>query len=142
MRGTFFLPIGILMFIATNWVSTLFGFHLWLVLPWVFVSLVCCALGLYGLKVWSRLVYGVVEFVFGMFISVVAISAYGGAQENEFRPIMGTNGFFHNLPEGVLNLTGPEIALFGMLAAVYVMVSGLDNAGEGLTAIRQGKLRP
>lgn len=93
-------------------------------------SLVFCALGLYSLRLWSRLLYGALELVFGAIITLVAINAYAAAQSREYVPIVG--GVFHTPPQGVLHLSGPSVALFGMLVAVYVLVRGLDNFGEGL----------
>ena len=131
MRFVLFLSVGILMFLSTNGLSLLVGFHPVLVVAWLFVSLVLCALGLYSLRIWSRLFYGVFELVAGMTITFVSINAYGAAQGREYVPIVG-GGIFHRPPEGVLQLSSPEIALFGMLAAVYFLVSGLADVGEGL----------
>jgi hypothetical protein len=124
MWSVFFLPAGILMFLLTNVLSALVGFHVALVVAWLFVSLVFCALGLYSLRLCSRLLYGALELVVGAAITLVAISAFGAAQSREYVPIIG-GGIFHRSPEGVLQLSGPEIALFGMLVAVYVLVRGL-----------------
>lgn len=131
MWSLLFLPIGLFMFLLTNGLSSLFGFHVVLVVVWLFVSLVFCALGLYSLRLWSRLLYGALELVFGAIITLVAINAYAAAQSREYMPIVG-GGVFHTPPQGVLHLNGPSVALFGMLVAVYVLVRGLDNVGEGL----------
>jgi hypothetical protein len=131
MAPILFLSAGLLMFLLTNYLSSLVGFHILIVVAWLFFSLVFFALGLYSLRLWSRLLYGLVELSFGMAITIVAISAYGAAQSREYVPIAG-GGIFHRSPEGVLQLSGPEVALFGMLAAIYVLVRGLDNVGEGL----------
>lgn len=119
------------MFFATNYLARLVGFHAPLIIAWLLLSLVFCAVGLYGLRLWSRLLYGMVEIVVGVLITLAAINTYGVAQIREYVPIVG-GGVFHRPPEGVLQLSGPNIALLGMLAAVYILVRGLDNVGEGL----------
>ncbi|MGX4804003.1 hypothetical protein [Bradyrhizobium guangdongense] len=123
------------MFFATNYLTRLVGFHTPLIMAWLLFSLVFFAVGLYGLRLWSRLLYGMVEIVVGVLITLAAINTYGVAQTREYAPIVG-GGVFHRPPEGVLQLSGPNIALLGMLAAVYLLVRGLDNVGEGL---REGK---
>jgi hypothetical protein len=123
-----FLPVGLLMFFETNRVV---GFRVGPVLTWLFFSLAFCALGLYSVKRWFLLLYGVVELLFGAAITFVAINAYGVAQSREYVPIVG-DGFFHRSPQGVLQLSEAQIALFGMLAAIYVLVRGLDDVGTGL----------
>ena len=125
------LPAGILMFFATNYLSRLVGFHAPLVVAWLFLSLLFCALGLYGLRLWSRLLYGMTEIALGFLITLAAVNTYGVAQTREYVPILG-GGIFQRPSEGVLHLSGPTIALLGMLAAVYILVRGLDNIGEGL----------
>jgi hypothetical protein len=131
MWSVLFLPAGILMFLLTNALSSLVGFHVVLVVAWLFVNLVFCAVGLYSLRLWSRLLYGALELVAGAAITLVAINAYAAAQSREYVPIVG-GGVYRALPQGVLHLSGPSVALFGMLIAVYVLVRGLDNVGEGL----------
>jgi hypothetical protein len=133
MTRVLFLPAGILMFFLTNYLSLLVGFRIALVMAWLFVSLFLSALGLYSLRLYSRLLYGVIELGLGAAITLVAINAYGAAQSREYIPIAG-GGVFHKTPEGVLQLNGPVVALFGMLAAIYILVRGLDNVGEGLKA--------
>ncbi len=54
MRSLLFLPVGLLMFLLTNGLSSLVGFNPALVVAWLFVSLVFCAVGLYSLRQWSR----------------------------------------------------------------------------------------
>jgi hypothetical protein len=131
MTPVLFLPAGFLMFFGTNSLWRLFGFHAALAVAWLFVSLVVIAVGLYSLRFWSRLLYGMIELVAGAAILLAAINAYGAAQGREYVPIVG-GGLFHTRPQGILQLSGPQIALFGMLVAVYVLVRGLDNVGEGL----------
>lgn len=131
MSPVLFLPLGILMIVTTNWLLALVGFHPSLAVTWLFVSLLLCSVGLYGLRIWSRLLYGVIELVAGAGITLVAINAYGAAQSREYVPIVG-GGLYHTPPQGVLHLSGPSVALLGMLVAVYVLVRGLDNVGEGL----------
>jgi hypothetical protein len=124
-----FLVAGLLMFFMTNRVV---GFRVGLVVPWLLLSLILCALGLYSLRLCSRLIYGVIEFLAaGVGGTLIAIDAYGAAQMREYVPIVG-GGIYHRPPEGVLPWSGPTIALFGMLAAIYVLVQGLDDIGEGL----------
>jgi hypothetical protein len=138
MNSVLFLSIGILMFFSTNSLSSAVGFKVGIVVTWLFISLVFCALGLYSLRLRARLLYGAAELLFGLVITLVAISAYSAAQSHEYVPIVG-GGIFHKLPEGALQLSGPEIALFGMLAAIYVLVRGLDNVGEGLSELSNPK---
>ena len=125
-----FLAAGLLMFFMTNRVV---GFQVGPVVTWLFFSLVFCALGLYSLKLWSRLLYGIAELLFGAAITFIAINAYGAAQSREYVPIVG-DGFFHRSPQGVLQLSEAQIALFGILAAIYVLVRGFDDVGDGLRA--------
>jgi len=126
------------MFLLTNGLSSLIGFHAALVLSWLFVSLVLIALGLYSLRARYRLLYGLIELAAGAVITLVSINAYGVAQNREYVPIAG-GGIFHKSPEGVLQLNGPTVALLGMLVAVYVLVRGLDNFGEGLSELTNPK---
>jgi hypothetical protein len=125
---TLFLPVGFLMFSATNRVV---GFNAEAVLAWLFVSIVFVAVGMFGLKLFSRLLYGLVELAFGAGITLVAISAYGAAQSREYVPIVG-GGLFHRAPQGVLQLSEAQIALFGMLAAIFVLVRGFEDVRDGL----------
>jgi hypothetical protein len=69
---TLLLPISFGMFWATNHVV---GFNASADLAYMFVSLVLFAAGLYALKVWSRLLYGIIELLFGVAITLVAINA-------------------------------------------------------------------
>ena len=131
VAAIFLLPLGVVMFAESNLLWRLVTYNQHVAVAWLFVSLVLCALGLYSLKMWSRLVYGALELGVGATITLGAINAYGVAQDHEITPIVGV-GFFHKRPEGVFQLSGPEVALFAMLAAVYIMVRGLDNIGEGL----------
>jgi hypothetical protein len=130
--SVFLLPVGALMFFLTNRVV---GFQVGPVMTWLFVSLVLCAIGLYSLKLLSRLLYGFVELLFGAVITFVAINAYGAAQSREYVPIVG-GGFFHRSPQGVLQLSEAQIALFGMLAAVFVLVRGFEDVRDGLRQLR------
>ncbi len=130
-----FLSLGVVMFFGTSGLWKLIGFHPHIAVAWVSVSLILCALGLYALREWSRLTYGLVELAFGVAITVVAVNAYGVAQDHDIGQILG-GGIFHMRPEGTLQLTGPQIALFGMLAAIYVLVRAFDNIGEG---VRRGR---
>lgn len=130
--SVFLLPVGVLMFFMTNRVV---GFQVGPVMTWLFVSLVLCAIGLYSLKLLSRLLYGVVELLFGAVITFVAINAYGAAQSWEYVPIVG-GGFFHRSPQGVLQLSEAQVALFGMLAAVFVLVRGFEDVRDGLRQLR------
>ena len=95
MWSVLFLPVGIFMFLLTNSLSLLVGFHAAFVVAWLFVSLVFCALGLYSLRLWSRLLYGALELVIGSAITLVAINAYATAQAREYVPIVGGGSFIH-----------------------------------------------
>jgi hypothetical protein len=64
------------MLISTNWLPLLVGVRF----PWMFLSFFFSAIGLYGVRRWSRLVYGLVEVLFGFVIMVVAINALGAAR--------------------------------------------------------------
>jgi hypothetical protein len=133
------LPLGVLMFFTTNGLWELFGFHPRVATASLFVSLIFCAFGLYALREWSRLIYGIVELAIGAAIMLAALNAYGVAQNHEVGYIIG-GGIFHKSPEGVLQLSGPQIALFGMLVAIYFLVRSFDNIGEGLRQRRTSRL--
>ena len=126
-RMMFFMPAGVLMFISTNCLPLLVGVRL----PWMFLSLVFLAIGLYGVRTWSRLAYGGLEVLFGFAIMLFALNALGAAQDREWLPIVG-GGIFHRRPEGPLLLSGPAIAAFGFVPAIYFVVRGLDNVTAGL----------
>ena len=107
------------------------GFQAKSAVTWLFVSIVFVAFGMFGLKLFSRLLYGLVELAFGAGITFVAINAYGAAQSREYVPIVG-GGLFHRAPQGVLQLSEAQIALFGMLAAIFVLARGFEDVRDGL----------
>jgi|SRR5579863_49290 len=90
------------------------------------------ALGLYTLRSRCRLVYGLIEIASGVVIMLGAINSYSAALGREYVPIVG-GGIFHRPPEGWLHWSAPTVALFGVAAAIYILVRGLDNIGEGLS---------
>jgi hypothetical protein len=96
------------------------------ILAGILVSLV-----LYILRARHRLLYGSLEFAFGLLIMLGAVNSYSAAVGREDVPIVG-GGIFHRPPEGWLHWRPSSVALFGVAAAVYILVRGLDNVGEGL----------
>lgn len=122
-----FLPLGIVMFFETN---QFVGFRDGPVLTWLFFSFVLCAVGLYSLKRGSLVAYGLTQVLFGAAITFVAINAYSVAQRCML--IVGGYGCYRKPPQGTLQLNEVQIAVFGMLAAIYVIVRGLDDVGKGL----------
>jgi hypothetical protein len=79
------------------------------------LSVGLCFLGfaLYALRIWNRLLYGILEVFIALGAILAAVSIY------LFRTQAGSGGF--QTPLDVLPIA----------AAVYVLVRGLDNMGEG-----------
>jgi hypothetical protein len=95
------------------------------------------ALCLYILRARARLLYGLLELASGVVIMLGAINSYSAALGRENVPIVG-GGIFHRAPEGWLHWSAPSVALFGVAAAIYILVRGLDNVGEGLRESNPG----
>jgi hypothetical protein len=85
---------------------------------WAF-GLVASGIGLYALRRSARLAYGIVEVVVSL-----AVIAFTFERSLEMVGIQGATSRF--LPENIPS------AIVVAMAAVYVMVRGLDNVGEGL----------
>jgi hypothetical protein len=77
------------------------------------------------------------ELASGVVIMLGAINSYSAALGRENVPIVG-GGIFHRAPEGWLHWSAPSVALFGVAAAIYILVRGLDNVGEGLRESNPG----
>jgi hypothetical protein len=71
------------------------------------------------------------ELAVGFLILLGGINAYSVARGREFVPIIG-GGLFHRPPEGWFHWNATYASLLPVLAAIYVLVRGLDNVGEGL----------
>jgi hypothetical protein len=101
-------------------------------------GLLVVAVGLYALRVRFRLLYGLLELAVGIIIALGAINAYIAALGRENVPIVG-GGIWHRPPEGWLHWSSPSIAFLAVLGAVYILVRGLDNIGEGLNELSNPK---
>jgi hypothetical protein len=93
---------------------------------------------LYVLQLRSRLSYGLIELALAALFIASALNSYTVALGREFVPIVG-GGIFQRPPEGWLHWSGPSIASLQIAAAVYVLVRGLDNVGEGLADLSNPK---
>jgi hypothetical protein len=89
------------------------------------------AAALYALRSSHRLVFGLIEVIFGMVILAIAANSYYAAEAKEFIPIVG-GGLFRRPPEGLLHIRSTSVSWFQMAAAIYVLVRGFDNVGVGL----------
>jgi len=94
------------------------------------ISLTLLAIALYGVRARSRLLYGLLELVVGFVILLGGINAYSIARGREYVPLVG-GGILHRPPEGWLHWNATYASLLPVLAAIYVLVRGLDNVGEG-----------
>jgi hypothetical protein len=137
MTIALFLLAGIVMFLLTNWFSSLVGPHTELVVVGLVVGLSLFAIGLYSLRARFRLLYGLLELASGV-VMLGAINSYSAALGRENVPIVG-GGIFHRPPEGWLHWSAPSVSLLGVAAAVYILVRGLDNVGEGLSELSNPK---
>jgi hypothetical protein len=79
-----------------------------------------------------RLLFGLIEVVFGIVLLAIAANSYYAAEANEFIPIVGTGGVFRQPPQGLLHIRSTSVSWFQMAAAIYVLVRGFDNVGVGL----------
>jgi hypothetical protein len=94
-------------------------------------ALVFVALAFYATRERWRLFYGLLELSIGIFILLGALNNYTVVMSREYVPIVG-GGIFHRPPEGWLHWSATGAALLPVAAAVYILVRGLDNIGEGL----------
>jgi hypothetical protein len=92
------------------------------------------ALGLYTLRSRYRLTYGLIEIVSGVVIMLGAINSSSAALGRENVITVGGD-IFHRPPEGWLHWSVPTVALLGVAAAIYILVRGLDNIGDGLSEV-------
>jgi hypothetical protein len=77
------------------------------------------------------LAYGLVEIASGIFIMLGAINSYSAALGREHVPVVG-GGMYHRPAEGWFHWNASSVALLAVGAAIYILVRGLDNVGEGL----------
>jgi hypothetical protein len=105
-------------------------------IPVAFLILV--AVGLYWLRERYRLAYGSIELAFGVILLGVVVNSLSVAQSRACAPIIG-GGIFCKPPEGALQLYPTVSAWIAVAAAVYIMVRGLDNFGEGLAQLSNPK---
>jgi hypothetical protein len=132
-----FWAAAVLAFLLSNYLVLLVGFGR-LVGLCLAISLSLTAIALYGMRARSRLVYGVLELVVGFLILLGGINAYSIARGREFVPIVG-GGVFHRPPEGWFHWNATYASLLPVLAAIYILVRGLDNVGEGLDQLSNPK---
>jgi hypothetical protein len=102
---------------------------------WLALSLVSVGFGLYGLRERFRLLYGLLELAIGGAILLGALNNLTAIMGREYVPIVG-GGVFHRPPEGWLQWNTSSAALLPVAAAVYIIVRGLDNVGEGFHQLR------
>jgi hypothetical protein len=102
---------------------------------WLTFALVGLGLALYGLRERFRLLYGLLELAIGVTILLGALNSFTAIMGREYLPIVG-GGVFHRPPEGWLQWNTSLAALLPVAAAVYIIVRGLDNFGEGLDQLQ------
>ena len=100
-------------------------------LYWLALALAFFGIALYGLRERLRLIYGLLELAIGGAILLGALNSWTASAGRELVPIVG-GGFFHRPPEGWLQWSTSSVAMLPVVAAVYIIVRGLDNVGEGL----------
>jgi hypothetical protein len=101
---------------------------------WLAICFWFVALALYATRERARLIYGLLELAIGAFILLGAINSYTATMEREYIPIVG-GGVFHRPPEGWLHWNATFTAFLPIAAAIYILVRGLDNLGEGLNEL-------
>jgi hypothetical protein len=101
---------------------------------WLAAGLCCVAFALYGIRERVRLLYGLLEIAIGSFILLGAVNSYTDVMGHEFTPVIG-GGMFHRPPQGWLHWDATSASLLPIAAAVYILVRGLDNVGEGLAQL-------
>jgi hypothetical protein len=95
------------------------------------LMLLLTAVLLYWLRERFRLIYGGIELVFGFILLAVVVNSLSAAQSRACLPIIGGE-ILCRPSEGALRLDPPTSAWLAVAAAVYIIVRGLDNFGEGL----------
>jgi hypothetical protein len=134
MAILFFLGAGIAMWLHAEQLARGSGPHPDSVY-WLAVALVSVAFALYGLRERFRLIYGLLELAIGAVILLGALNSYTATIGRQYVPIVG-GGVFVRPPEGWLQWNANSSALLAVLAAVYIIVRGLDNVGEGFHQLR------
>lgn len=100
------------------------------------VGLFLMAVGFYALKVRLRMGYGIVELLFGFLIMASATDRYLVAYQ---KAALGSP--YHNM-QSEYDLLRWSITLVPGLqigAAIYIVVRGLDNIGEGINSLSNKK---
>jgi hypothetical protein len=137
MTFIIFLAAAVLVFLLSNYLVLLVGFGS-LVTFCVAISLLLLAIALYDVRARYRLLYGILELAVGFLILLGSINAYSIARGREFVPIVG-GGVFHRPPEGWLHWNATYTSLLPIVAAIYILVRGFDNVGEGLDQLSNPK---
>jgi hypothetical protein len=130
--GLFVLWFGIFLVVQFGMAGTV-------ALIWVtVVGFIFVAAALYALRSSNRLLFGLIEIVVGVVILAIAANSYYAAEAKEFVPIVG-GGIFRRPPEGLLHIRATSVSWFQMIAAMYILVRGFDNCGEGLRRLKDPK---
>jgi hypothetical protein len=137
MTFIWFLSGGIVMLATLIFSLLRFQIEL-LMVAYLAVSFCFIAIGLYGLRERFRLLYGLTELLFGLFIMFGSINAISIAERRENIPIIG-GGVWHRPPGGVLHISEAWVAWLGVIASVYILVRAMDNIGEGLKLLSNQK---
>jgi hypothetical protein len=137
-----FLAFGALIVVFSPWPIIWLGLHSHpeLLACCLVVGFFLIAVGLYALRAGFRFVYGLLEIVFGLLISAGAVNSLSVALQREYVPIFG-GGVYHRPPEGWLHWSAPWVAWLQIAAAIYILVRGLDNVGEGLNDLPDPRWR-
>jgi len=119
MTFLWFLSVGSVMLVLTQsvfWqVLVPFGMGI-LVVLYIMIGLCLIAIGLYGLREYSRLYYGLIELLFGFFLITLS-----------------------SLNAWIVAASETWVALLLVAASVYILVRAMDNIGEGLKLLSNQK---
>ena len=93
------------------------------------------AAALYALRSSHRLLFGLIDVVFGILILAIAANSYYAAEAREFIPIVG-GGVFRQPPEGLLHIRSTSVSWFQMAAAIYISVRGSTTWVKACAVLR------
>jgi len=105
------------------------------------VGLIIIAVGLYIFRNTHRIWYGSFEIAVGFLLMISAVSTYAELYINETIQFNFSDVPDHFKPQtqGLFGWRSTTVAMLQIAAAIYVLIRGLDNLGEGLRASSHSK---
>lgn len=107
----------------------------------IIMGLIIVAGGLYVLRNTHRIWYGALEMGVGVLLMISAVSTYVELLLNDTLHFNFSDHAVEHQPhvQGYLGLQSTSLAILQVAAAIYVLIRGLDNFGEGLRSSSHSK---